>query len=77
MRERSEIYDDVQVEHVLLLAELGEHLHEGIIADGSLQIDVDSERGEPLDVKRREEANLTEEVEHVAHRLEVTRVVFE
>lgn len=77
MRERGNDYDDVQVEHVLLLAELGEHLHEGVVADGSLQVDVDAESGEPLDVKRRRENNLTEEIEHVAHRLEVTRVVFE
>lgn len=57
MRERENDYDDVQVEHVLLLAELGKHLHECAVADGSLQVDVDAEGGEPLD--EREETRIT------------------
>lgn len=57
MRERENDYDDVQVEHVLLLAELGKHLHERAVADGSLQVDVDAESGEPLD--EREETRIT------------------
>ena len=57
MRERENDYDDVQVEHVLLLAELGEHLHERAVADGSLQVDVDAKSGEPLD--EREETRIT------------------
>ena len=48
MIQRGRCHDDVDVEHILLLAELGEHLDQTVLADGSLSVHVDAQRGKPL-----------------------------